>query len=48
MSDTVTNAGPRGSLFSTRVMNTVRYSMMNLFILFGTGFIASARGITFS
>ncbi len=40
MSDTVNNASPRGSFFSTRVMNTLRYSVMNLFIIFGTGFIA--------
>ena len=40
MSDTVHNASPGGSFLSTRVMNTLRYSVMNLFIIFGTGFIA--------
>jgi hypothetical protein len=40
MSDAVNNASPRGSFLSTRVMNTVRYSVMNLFILFGIYFIA--------
>ena len=40
MSDTVNNASRRGSFLSTRAMNTLRYSVMNLFILFGTGFIA--------
>ncbi|HZY67921.1 MAG TPA: hypothetical protein VFE52_05010, partial [Devosia sp.] len=42
MSDTINNAGAGrgGSFLSTRVMNTVRYSMMNLFIIFGMVFIA--------
>lgn len=40
MSDAVNNASPRGSFLSTRAMNTVRYSVMNLFILFGIYFIA--------
>jgi alkane 1-monooxygenase len=40
MSDAVNNASPRGSFLSTRVMNTVRYSVMNLFILFGIYFVA--------
>ena len=40
MSDTVNNVRPRGSFLSTRAMNTLRYSVMNLFILFGTACIA--------
>ena len=40
MSDAVNNASPRGSFLSTRVMNTLRYSVMNLFIIFGVYFIA--------
>jgi alkane 1-monooxygenase len=40
MSDAVNHTSPRGSFLSTRAMNTVRYSVMNLFILFGIYFIA--------
>ena len=40
MSDAVNNASPSGSFLSTRVMNTLRYSVMNLFIIFGVYFIA--------
>jgi hypothetical protein len=45
MSETVDNEGgsrsrTNGPLLATRAFNTLRYSLMNLFILFGIGFIA--------
>ncbi|RYE08718.1 MAG: alkane 1-monooxygenase [Hyphomicrobiales bacterium] len=39
MSDTVQNSPPSGGILSTRAMNTLRYSLMNVFILFGAVFM---------
>lgn len=52
MSDTVNNNGTRRSIFehsifATRAFNTLRYSVMNLFILFGVYFLALGGAWTY-
>ena len=54
MSDTLNQSGagntPKlgGSLLATRAANTLRYSLMNIFILAGTAAIAWGGPLTFS